>query len=82
MYKVQFFTRKNCKLCDEAYVLLELLQNEYDFQIETKDIETNEKLLEKYQVIIPVIKIGDVVLNNNMIDLEIIDQTLKRYVSK
>lgn len=77
MLKIQFYTRQNCKLCDEASVLLELLQNQYDFQIDTRNIETNEDWLEKYHVIIPVIKVGDITLNCNTIDLEALDQALK-----
>lgn len=80
MLKVKFYMREACKLCDEAYVLLEILQSKYPFQIEEINIELNDEWLEKYQVIIPVIKIGDIILNNNMIDMEKIDEGLSKYL--
>lgn len=78
MFTVHFYTRENCKLCEEAYVLLEVLQHKYKFQIEERDIESNDDWLETYQVIIPVIEIDDIVLNGDMITIEKIENSLKK----
>lgn len=78
MKTIDFYTRNNCKLCEEAFVLLEILQNKYNFKINVNDIETNEKWHETYHIIIPVIKIGEIELNNNMIDIENIESALKK----
>ena len=75
---VLFYTRKNCKLCEEAYALLTVLQNEYEFTIEERDIETNDEWLEEYQLIIPVIHINDTILNCNMIDFVQLEQALRQ----
>jgi len=77
MSTVYLYTKNNCKLCEEAELLLELLQNSYDFQIEKRDIETNGTWFEKYHIIVPVIKVKDQILNCNMIDLEQIENALK-----
>lgn len=82
MKTIIFYTRENCRLCEEAYVLLEILQQKYNFNIEKRDIETNNEWLEQYHVIIPVIEIGNTILNSNMIDLEIIDKKLNHYLNR
>jgi len=68
--KVIFYTKENCQLCDEAYSLLEIMQGSYDFEIESRDIYTNDEWLEEYQIIIPVVKIHDDVLIGNDINIE------------
>lgn len=40
-------------------MLLELLSLEYDFELEVIDIYEDESFLEKYHMIIPVVKIGE-----------------------
>lgn len=75
---IQFYTRENCQLCEEAHILLQVLQNKYDFHIDLRNIETNETWFEKYHIIIPVIKIKNTVLNCNMIDLDVIEKAIKK----
>lgn len=77
MLKVPYYTKENCALCDDAYGLLVMLQDYYPFQIETRDIYTNDAWLEEYQLIIPVVQIKDVFLNCEQMDLPTIESTLK-----
>jgi len=60
MKTVLFYKRERCPLCDEAMVLLQMFQQEYNFQIKEIDIYSDDSLLEKYQLSIPVIELeGD-----------------------
>ena len=47
------YTRKSCQLCDEAKEILEM----YGFSIHEIDIDTQPKLLEKYDTCVPVVEI-------------------------
>lgn len=51
-----FYTKIDCSLCDKGFEVLQLLQEEISFEIEKKDIYTNDEWLEKYQIRIPVIE--------------------------
>lgn len=60
--KLYFYTKTNCPLCDHAKVQLQMLQEDYAFTIEERDIYTKDEWLEVYQIRIPVIETerGDV----------------------
>ncbi|WP_377887760.1 glutaredoxin family protein [Alkalihalobacillus sp. R86527] len=59
---VMLYTKETCPLCDEAYSILEDLQTEVDFTIESVDIYQNDALLEKFMVMIPVVEVdGEIV---------------------
>lgn len=62
MKKVVFYTRKNCKLCDEALTLVQTVQELEPFELEVKDIYEEDIYLEKYHLLIPVVEIGQEVL--------------------
>lgn len=67
-------------LCDEALSLVELLALEYPVEIETIDIYTDEILLEKYHIDIPVVKINDEELFGTDLTLEGIETFIKRHI--
>lgn len=75
--KVLFYTKENCLLCEEAYTLLKILQNQYPFEIEERDIYTNDEWLEEFQIMIPVIQIGEEMLTSNDIDLVKLDEIIR-----
>ncbi len=77
MKKVVFYTKEKCLLCDEAFELLQVIQDIEPFQLEIKDIYEDDNLLEEYQLIIPVIKIDEAELFGNSIDLNKILLELK-----
>ncbi len=65
MTKVIFYTKEICSLCEEAYALLNVFKHDYDFEIEERDIYTNDNWLEEYQLRIPVVEV-----NGKQIDCE------------
>ncbi|SES69631.1 Glutaredoxin [Salinibacillus kushneri] len=65
-----FYTKEQCPLCDEARGLLMLLQEEYDFDIEEKDIYQDDELLEKYQISIPVIQVDEEEIDGSQMNFQ------------
>ncbi|WP_078429933.1 glutaredoxin family protein [Alkalihalobacterium alkalinitrilicum] len=55
--KVTFYTKENCSLCDNGLTVLKIIQEGVPFDIEMIDIYKDDELLEKYQVMIPVVSV-------------------------
>ncbi len=53
--KLYFYTKKQCPLCEKGLSSLKLLKDNFDFIIEEVDIYDDDRLLELYQIRIPVI---------------------------
>ncbi|KGP72878.1 glutaredoxin [Pontibacillus yanchengensis Y32] len=51
------YGKKDCHLCEDAKAVLKELQGEFDFTIKELDIYEDDRLLERYQVMIPVVEI-------------------------
>ncbi|WP_416147154.1 glutaredoxin family protein [Salipaludibacillus sp. HK11] len=68
---IYFYTKKDCPLCDKGFAELQLLKKEASFDIEVRDIYTDDIWLEKYQIRIPVIEDK----NGNVLDEGIISYT-------
>ncbi|MFS0674248.1 glutaredoxin family protein [Ornithinibacillus sp. 179-J 7C1 HS] len=82
MEKVLLYTKENCSLCDNAEALLEMFQLDFDFEIEKRDIYTNDAWLENYHLSIPVIEIGGIQLNCEQVDYNSIETTLSENLQK
>ncbi len=54
---VTFYSKENCCLCDEGLDIVEELQEEYPLTINVVDIYKDDALLEKYQIMIPVVEV-------------------------
>lgn len=54
---IHFYTKENCPLCDEAYKILEELNKDIPLQVKEIDIYSDDRLLEKYQLKIPVVEV-------------------------
>ena len=67
---IHFYTKKNCPLCEEAKDLLKLLQREMTFTLLEVDIYSNDKFLEQYGLMIPVIELNGQVLQYGHIDID------------
>lgn len=65
MANVIFYTKDVCSLCEEAYALLNMFKQDYVFEIEERNIYSNDKWLEEYQLRIPVVEV-----NGKQIDCE------------
>lgn len=77
MDKVYFYTKENCSLCDDAEALLEMFQQDYEFEIEKRDIYTNDDWLEKYHLLIPVITIKEIELDCEHVDYGTLQRTIE-----
>ncbi|MDQ0430291.1 MULTISPECIES: glutaredoxin family protein [Caryophanaceae] len=56
------YTRSNCPLCDEAKLMIELVNEDFPLPYKEVDIESDEALHEKYMLMIPVLERDDKVL--------------------
>ncbi|WP_054859922.1 thioredoxin family protein [Gracilibacillus sp. JCM 18860] len=80
---VKLYGKKDCSLCLDAKILLEILQEEYGFEIEVIDIYQDETLLDKFHLIIPVVEIeGGEIVDTEIIDLPKIENFLKTIQQK
>lgn len=53
---ITLYTRSNCPLCDEAKLMLQLVQEDFPLEYEEVDIESDDALHEKYMLMIPVLE--------------------------
>lgn len=72
-----FYMRENCPLCDEAEQLLEVLQLDYHFTIEKRNIEEDDQWLSQYQMEIPVVEIGEDILYGKDLNLHQLEKRIK-----
>ncbi|MYL57037.1 glutaredoxin family protein [Virgibacillus halodenitrificans] len=79
MLKVIFYTKEICSLCDDAMALLHMLQHDYPFEIEERDIYTNDEWLERYQLLIPFVKINDITLDCEEVNIDSLEEAIKKY---
>jgi glutaredoxin len=80
--KVIFYTKEVCSLCDDAKALLLMFQREYPFELEERDIYTNDEWLEKYHLLIPYVQINDSTLNCEEINIDALEQLLQDHIEK
>ncbi|MGE6488951.1 glutaredoxin family protein [Paenisporosarcina sp. NPDC076898] len=66
--KVQFYTRPNCSLCEDARLMLELVKEDVVLHIEEINIEDNDDIHEKFLLRIPVIEREGVVIQEGRVD--------------
>ncbi|PKR86169.1 glutaredoxin family protein [Heyndrickxia camelliae] len=78
MQQVVFYTRKKCHLCEDAKQILDLLQDDYLFEIVERDIESNDEWIETYGLMIPVIEIEGEVVQYGQIDPFTISKRLQQ----
>ena len=62
MIQVTLYSREGCHLCEEALRSLTELKEKYPHRLEVIDIESNEVLLEKFDLEIPVVQVGPYLL--------------------
>lgn len=64
---ITLYTRTNCPLCDEAKLMLQLVQEDFPVDYIEIDIESDDRLHEKYMLMIPVLeKDNEVLLYGNI----------------
>lgn len=62
MIQVTLYSREGCHLCEDALRSLTELKERYPHRLEVIDIESNEVLLEKFDLEIPVVQVGPYLL--------------------
>ena len=68
--QINLYTRTVCPLCDKAKKQLMELASEFQIEIHEIDIYKDDNLLEKYQLMIPVIEIDGEEVDYGMINKE------------
>lgn len=56
------YTRPNCPLCDEAKLMLNLVQEDFPIEYQEVNIEEDDLLHEKYMLMIPVLEQNNEIL--------------------
>ena len=54
----EMFTRQGCHLCDEAFALLDEAQRRYQFNLESKDVDTCPDWVAQYGDCVPVVLVN------------------------
>lgn len=82
MRHVILYTKEACTLCDEAELLLSFFMGTHPFELERRDINTNDEWFEKYHLEIPVIEMGGKQLYGEGINYESIKKLFQVNRSK
>lgn len=77
-----FYTKEICSLCDDAEMLLELLEPEFPHTIEKRDIYSNEEWLKEYQLLIPVIEVNKEQLHVEEINYDRVKELLNKHKTR
>ncbi|MBP1943553.1 glutaredoxin [Bacillus luteolus] len=74
--KIIMYSKLDCPLCMKAKVVLEKLGEEFPITIEEVDIYQDDVLLEKYQIMIPVVEIDGEEITYGIVDKDSIRKRL------
>lgn len=66
--KVQFYSKPNCALCEDGYLMLKLVQEDFPFEVEVINIEEDDAIHEEYMLMIPVVKYGNEIIQWGRLD--------------
>jgi thiol-disulfide isomerase/thioredoxin len=78
--KVVFYTKIHCPLCDEAHKLLQELQAEIPFCIQSVNIYEDDTLIEKYGLMIPVVEVEGQEIDYGKISIEKVKKALAGFL--
>lgn len=82
MVHVTLYTSKQCPLCEDAEHLLNMLTYDWDFQLNIVDIYEDDALLERYQLMIPVVVINEEEVDFGQVSKEKVEAYLKQIGAK
>ncbi|PIC69484.1 thiol-disulfide isomerase [Sporosarcina sp. P16b] len=72
--KIQFYTKPNCGLCEEAEQMLRLVAEDHSLEWQRINIEEDDEIHEKYMLMIPVVEHeGQVVAYGNIGYIDILE---------
>lgn len=76
MMIVNLYSKIDCPLCEKAKAILHELQKEWNFEMNEIDIYQDDALLEKYQLMIPVVEVDGEELAYGLIHKDFIRKRL------
>ncbi|GEK34829.1 glutaredoxin family protein [Kurthia sibirica] len=65
---ITYYSRPDCRLCEEGLNLLKIIQEERAFTIEIVNIEEDDALHEKYMMQIPVVEQNGQIVQSGLLD--------------
>jgi len=75
---VKLYSRPRCHLCETARDILEDLQLQWNFTIEEINIDLDDKLVEKYGIMIPVVELDGEELQYGIVNKKFISEAFTR----
>jgi len=75
---VVFYGRAGCHLCDDALALIERVRARVPFELEQRDIESDDEWFKRYLERIPVVEIDGEVLFELFVDERQLERRLSR----
>lgn len=76
-----FYTKQQCPLCEKGLAVIKEVRGRIDFQIEERNIYSNDEWLENYQIRIPVVETNDgKVLGEGIISADALELNLRSYL--
>lgn len=78
--EVNFYTKIGCPLCDKGMAILLELKKEFPLDIKEIDIYQDDELLEKYQIMIPVVEIEGEEVDYGILVKDTIRDYLESYI--
>lgn len=85
MLKLTYYTRKNCRLCDDGREQIKLALSELRYnkvKLTAVDIDEDDELQEEYMVRVPVLMHEGEVVQEGLIDFVQVYDYLKEYLGK
>ena len=76
------YSKENCSLCEKAKEILDEISQEIPLEIKEVDIYKDDKLLEKYQIMIPVVEIDNEEIEYGIIHKDVIRKRLLEKIKK
>lgn len=73
MLQITLFTKTGCSLCDAVEMTLSGLTAQFPHQLNVVDITTDPDLFDQYRYSIPVVVIGDTVLQAPIADVQLVE---------
>jgi len=76
-HTINFYTKEGCHLCEAALNIIEQAAEKIDFQYNLIDITTDDELMKKFDIDIPVIEIDGEIAFKHKVDKKKLISILK-----
>jgi hypothetical protein len=75
--QVDFYTRKGCCLCDDAFKLVDESRNRYAIELRMVDVDGNEELVRKHGNCVPVVVVNGRVRFRGRVNSVLLERLLR-----